>query len=359
MFATLTAAALLSMTLVTTPIHQGQKDIVETAVAAGSFKTLATALTEAGLVEALQGEGPFTVFAPTDDAFAALPEGTVATLLKPENRAQLVSILTYHVVAGDVTSKQVVKLDNADTLNGQRVDITVDKKGVRINGALVTTVDIECSNGVIHVIDSVLLPSQDDLVATAVKAGSFETLVAAVKAAGLAETLMGDGPFTVLAPTDEAFAKLPAGTVESLLRPENLEQLTSILTYHVIPGRVYSDDALRDLEFTTVQSSPVRFAVEDEVVTVAGAKVVAVDIDTTNGVIHVIDSVIMPPAKMRPMGKAALHGDTAPMAMPARSMKMPARALNASNKTGVAAEATSSCSSSASTCSSDKSGSTW
>lgn len=305
MFASLTAAALISMTLVTAPAHQGQKDIVETAVAAGSFNTLATALTEAGLVEALQGDGPFTVFAPTDKAFAALPEGTVATLLKPENRDQLVSILTYHVVPGRVGSEQVVKLDNAGTLNGQRVAVEVTKRGVLINGALVTTVDIECSNGVIHVIDSVLLPSQDDIVGTAVKAGSFNTLVAAVKAAGLAETLTGKGPFTVLAPTDEAFAKLPAGTVESLLLPENLEKLQGILTYHVIPGRVYSQDALSGLEFNTVQSSPILFSVKDDQVMVEGAKVVAVDLDTTNGVIHVIDTVLMPPAKSRPMGMAA------------------------------------------------------
>jgi uncharacterized surface protein with fasciclin (FAS1) repeats len=116
---------------------------------------------------------------------------------------------------------------------------------------------------------------------------------------------MGEGPFTVLAPTDEAFAKLPEGTVESLLRPENLEKLQSILTYHVIPGRIYSSDALANLEFNTVESSPVRFSVEDDQVMVEGANVVAVDIDATNGVIHVIDAVIMPPAKSRQMGMAA------------------------------------------------------
>jgi len=311
MFATLSAVTLLSLNLVAAPFaapvaddHEGQKDIVATAVAAGSFNTLAAALTEADLVGALQGEGPFTVFAPTDEAFAKLPEGTVAELLKPENRERLVSILTYHVVAGDVRSKQVVELDSAGTLNGQRLDIQVDKRGVAVDNARVTTADIACSNGVIHVIDSVLLPSTDDLVATAVKAGDFGTLVAAVKAAGLAETLMGEGPFTVLAPTDAAFAKLPEGTVESLLKPENLETLTSILTYHVLPGRVYSDDALRDLEFTTVQSSAVTFSVDDDQVMVADAKVLAVDIDTTNGVIHVIDSVIMPPAKALKTSKA-------------------------------------------------------
>jgi len=133
------------------------KNIVETAVEAGSFNTLAKALQAAGLVEALQGEGPFTVFAPTDAAFAKLPEGTVANLLKPENKEALIGILKYHVVSGQVTSKQVVKLHEAKTLNGKSVKVTAGD-GVKINSANVVKADIMTSNGVIHVIDEVLLP---------------------------------------------------------------------------------------------------------------------------------------------------------------------------------------------------------
>ena len=203
-------------------------DIVDTAVAAGSFKTLAAALGAAGLVDALKGEGPFTVFAPTDEAFAALPEGTIETLLKPENKKTLQAILTYHVVSGDVRAKQVVKLKNATTLNGQRVDIMADDEGVRVDGANVVRADIACSNGVIHVIDKVILPNTDDLLTTATKAGNFNTLGAAIRAAGLVEALKGDGPFTVFAPTDDAFAALPAGTVETLLKPENLDKLHAL-----------------------------------------------------------------------------------------------------------------------------------
>jgi transforming growth factor-beta-induced protein len=304
MFTTLIAAGLIALNLNAPVALDDQKDIVDTAVAAGSFNTLVTALTEAGLVETLKGEGPFTVFAPTDAAFAALPEGTLASVLKPENSDLLTSILTYHVVAAEVMSGQVVKLNSASTLNGQRVPVSVADGIVSLGAAKVTAVDIACSNGVIHVIDRVLMPSTDDLVATAVKAGDFGTLVAAVQAAGLVETLMGTGPFTVLAPTDAAFAKLPAGTVESLLKPENREQLAKILTYHVLPGRIYAEDALRLREFATVESSPVRFSVDDERVTVAGATVVATDIEATNGVIHVIDAVIMPPAKPASVGQA-------------------------------------------------------
>ena len=135
------------------------KDIVDTAVGAGQFNTLAAALTAAGLVDTLKGPGPFTVFAPTDAAFAALPAGTVEELLKPENKAKLTAILTYHVVAGKVTSGDVVKLSEADTVNGAKLKIKTDGGKVKINDATVTTADIETSNGVIHVIDKVLIPA--------------------------------------------------------------------------------------------------------------------------------------------------------------------------------------------------------
>lgn len=135
------------------------KDIVEVAVAAGSFNTLAAALQAAGLVDTLKGDGPFTVFAPTDDAFAALPEGTVENLLKPENRDQLVEILTYHVVPGKVLAADVVKLEKAKTVNGSDVKIKVADGSVNVDNATVVKTDIGASNGVIHVIDSVILPN--------------------------------------------------------------------------------------------------------------------------------------------------------------------------------------------------------
>lgn len=133
-------------------------DIVDTAVEAGSFNTLVAAVKAADLVETLKGEGPFTVFAPSDEAFAKLPEGTVENLLKPENRAQLQAILTYHVVAGSVKAEDVVKLDSAMTVQGQEVAIVVNDDGVTVDGAKVVQTDIETSNGIIHVIDTVILP---------------------------------------------------------------------------------------------------------------------------------------------------------------------------------------------------------
>jgi uncharacterized surface protein with fasciclin (FAS1) repeats len=142
----------------TTAATQARADIVDTAVGAGQFKTLAAALKAAGLVDTLKGAGPFTVFAPTDAAFAALPKGTVESLLKPENRAKLVAILTYHVVAGRVTASQVAKLDAATTVQGGKVAIDATGGKVTVNGAHVVSPDVVASNGVIHVIDQVLMP---------------------------------------------------------------------------------------------------------------------------------------------------------------------------------------------------------
>lgn len=134
------------------------KDIVDTAVGAGSFKTLVAAVKAADLVGTLKGDGPFTVFAPTDEAFGKLPKGTIAELLKPENKEKLQSILTYHVVSGKVMAKDVVKLKSAKTVNGKSVKIEVKDGKVYVDGAQVITTDIKCSNGVIHVINKVILP---------------------------------------------------------------------------------------------------------------------------------------------------------------------------------------------------------
>ncbi len=152
-----TFIALTTTVFLATPVFAQDMDIVDTAVANGSFTTLAAALTAAGLVETLKGEGPFTVFAPTDAAFAALPAGTVEDLLKPENKDKLVSVLTYHVVPGAVMSTDLTEGMTAKTVNGADVTITLEG-GPKVNGAAISTPDVAASNGVIHVIDQVILP---------------------------------------------------------------------------------------------------------------------------------------------------------------------------------------------------------
>ncbi len=296
LFAALSLTTLLALT--TNTASAKHPDIVSTAIDAGSFKTLIAALEATDLVDALKGKGPFTVFAPTDEAFAKLPKGTVEKLLRAENKGTLAAILTYHVVPGRVTAKHVTKLKNAKTLNGQRVDIAVKGDKVRIDGAKVIKADIETCNGVIHVIDRVIMPSTSDIVETAVKAGSFKTLAAALKAASLVETLQGKGPFTVFAPTDEAFAKLPKGTAETLVKPENIGELKAILTYHVVPGRIYSTDLDDGSKAKTLQGGSLAVRVcSKSGVQINDSKVVKADIDAANGVIHVIDNVLMPPAE--------------------------------------------------------------
>jgi transforming growth factor-beta-induced protein len=329
-----TATALVALAAIATvgfaPIQAGAakvkkptKDIVDTAVGAGSFKTLAAALGAAGLVDTLKGAGPFTVFAPTDAAFAKVPADTLAALLKPENKAALTSVLTYHVVSGKVLAKDVVKLNgkSVPTVNGASVTVTVSGKKVKVNDSNVVTTDVLATNGVIHVIDAVLIPKDlklaaagpastvppttvaaaaatKDIVDTAVAAGSFKTLAAALGAAGLVDTLKGAGPFTVFAPTDAAFAKLPAGTVEGLLKPENKAALTAILTYHVVAGKVPASTVvtLNGKTAKTVNGADVNIKVVGTDVFVNDAKVLTTDIMASNGIIHVIDSVLIPPA---------------------------------------------------------------
>ena len=158
----LTAAVALALSfslgVLAGPKPEPTKDIVDTAVAAGSFKTLVAALQAAGLVDTLKSKGPFTVFAPTDEAFAKLPAGTLEDLLKPENKSKLVAILTYHVVPGEVLASQVTKMKSAKTVNGESLTIQVEDGAVMVDNAKVIKTDILCTNGVIHVIDSVLLP---------------------------------------------------------------------------------------------------------------------------------------------------------------------------------------------------------
>lgn len=282
----------------------GKANIVDTAVNAGSFNTLLAAAEAAGLVDALKAEGPLTVFAPSDDAFAKLPAGTVESLLKPENRDRLAAILTYHVAPASLPAGKLVKSARVATLNGQRPAVTLEGDAVMIGNATVTATDIEASNGMIHVIDSVLLPSEKDIVETAVETGSFNTLAAALEAADLIGALQGEGPFTVFAPTDRAFANLPEGVVSSLLEPANKDQLTAVLTYHVVSGAIYSSD-VKPGGVETLQGDEIRVSSKNGSLQINQASLVTTDIVTSNGVIHVIDEVILPEAMRAALAQTA------------------------------------------------------
>jgi transforming growth factor-beta-induced protein len=272
------------------------QNIVQTAIVAGQFNTLASLLTKAGLVDTLSTGGPFTVFAPTDAAFAKVPKATLDALA--ENPAQLKSVLLYHVVPDRVAAADVVKLTSAKTLEGRSVAIKVVDGSVYIDKAKVTTPDVTASNGVIHVIDSVLIPNAapatpaKNIVQTAIAAGQFKTLASLLTKAGLAGTLQGKGPFTVFAPTDAAFAKVPKATLAALGKDK--AKLRAVLLYHVVKGKVTAAQAMKLRSAKTLQGKSLSTRVSGGKVLVGGATVTKADVTASNGVIHVINKVLIP-----------------------------------------------------------------
>ncbi len=300
--------------------------------------TLVAAVKAAGLVDTLNGPGPFTIFAPANSAFAKLPAGTVDTLVKKENIPTLSSILTYHVIGGKkLSSKDLAKVSTLTTVNGESLKINTVGKKITINGSTnVVLADVQVANGTVFIIDSVLMPAkpapatpttvavaatpiateadaasvgvpatgkgslagmaQDPAATAASNNPALTTLVAAVKAAGLVDTLNGPGPFTIFAPINSAFEKLPAGTVETLVKPENKDKLTSILTYHVIAGKKLSSADLAKMPtLTTINGKTLTISVSGKTVTINGqVKTVLADVQVANGTVFLIDSVLLP-----------------------------------------------------------------
>ena len=323
--------------------------VVEIIVNSADHDTLEAAVIAAGLADDLSGAGPFTVFAPTDAAFAALPAGTIDALLADPTGA-LAQILLYHVVGSQALSTDLSNGMTITTLEGSDVTVTIDSNGVFINNAQVIVADLLADNGVVHVIDAVLLPQVDpvngctdmnacnydptanvdngtcfsngdvcddqdaatindmvvdcacvgeiDLPNTVVdiivNSADHDTLEAAVIAAGLADDLSGAGPFTVFAPTDAAFAALPAGVIDALLAdPTGL--LTDILLYHVIGSQALSTDLSNGMTITTLEGSDVTVTIDANGVFINNAQVIVADLLADNGVVHVIDAVLLPP----------------------------------------------------------------
>ena len=299
--ATLILASLLMSTLPLNVSADETQDIPTNAQATGAHDTLVDAVIQAGLLETLQGDGPFTVFAPTDAAFEAAGVD-LSTFTTDEDNQTLANILTYHVVAGSVAAADVTDGMTAATVNGANLSFSVADGVVTVNNAKVTTADVMASNGVIHVIDAVLTPPAAEpagptlnIPETAQSTGVHTSLVAALSHAGLVETLQGDGPFTVFAPTDEAFAAAGIDLSAFDTEEENAT-LSDILLYHVLSGAVPSSDVTDGLTVAMVNGDNASFTVTADGVTIEGANVTTADVETTNGVIHVIDKVLMPPA---------------------------------------------------------------
>jgi len=269
--------------------------IVELAQATNDLSTLVDALTAADLVDTLSGEGPFTVFAPTNAAFAAIEE-TVTELLKAENKADLVNVLTYHVVSGKSMAADLSDgTDLATVMAGGKLSVAMAGDTVTIGGvANVTQADVEASNGVVHIINVVLVPP--NIVQLAQATNDLSTLVEALIAADLVDTLSGPGPFTVFAPTNAAFAAIEE-TVTELLKAENKADLVNVLTYHVVSGKSMAADLSDGTDLATVMAGgKLSVAIAGDTVTIGGvAKVATPDVKAFNGVVHIIDAVLVPP----------------------------------------------------------------
>ena len=290
---TLTACSDNDDPVSTTPPDDDQLNIVEIAQDSDDFNILVSALGDADLVSALSAEGPFNVFAPTDTAFESLPDGLLESLT-PD---QLTEILSYHVISGEIMSGDLSEEQSASALSGGDLYITAGDQVVVNGKATVTTADIEASNGVIHVIDDILLPDAFlDVVGVVMKRYTLQTLVGAVVDADLAETLMAENEagYTVFAPSNEAFAALPDGTLESLTQ----EDLQGILTYHVLAAEVLSGE-ISPGTVETVNGAELDIDISNGTVTLTDqtgntVTVTTADLQGTNGVVHVIDGVLLP-----------------------------------------------------------------
>lgn len=338
---TLTLIAVFMLTLVGAAAAQEfEPNIVDIAAADGRFDTLHTAIVNAGLADTLaDADNTFTVFAPTDDAFAALPAGLVDALLADPEGA-LTQILLYHVVNGELSSADVLATDSLTTLQGGDLAVSLKDGEPYVNDSKIIITDIQAKNGVIHVIDAVLVPSDVTLPAIpevlpeveapaaeeptmtedemapaeeeaaapeapaeelptiaeiAVENGNFDTLVAALQAAGLADTFAQPGNYTVFAPTDDAFAAIPAERLAQLLADPSGE-LTNILLYHVVGDVLTRDQIATDDLIPTLDGRPlfVNTDANMNVIDISGAQVVIWNIPASNGIIHVIDTVLIP-----------------------------------------------------------------
>jgi uncharacterized surface protein with fasciclin (FAS1) repeats len=273
--------------------------IVDRLERSGRFEVLLAALDATGLDEVLDGDGRFTLFAPTDEAFAPLVEdGTVDALLAEEDLETLTRILLYHVVDGKRRIGRLLVRRNVETLEGSNVEVEARRRGIHVNDTRIVDANNRASNGVIHAIDGVLLPPEPpgDLVKVLEDDGRFTILLAALKATGLDEALGGDGPFTVFAPTDEAFAPLVEdGTVDALLAEEGLGTLTQILLYHVVGDELSRFELVRKRRVETLQGASVKVTGFFFWTFVNRERVIQSDVEAGNGVAHVIDGVLIPP----------------------------------------------------------------
>lgn len=267
-------------------------NIVELAQSNDDLSILVDAIVDAGLQGTLESDGPFTVFAPSNAAFNNLPDGTLASL----SQEQLIDVLTFHVYEGEILSSDLESAQDVETLQGEELLVTSEGGTVTVNGnSVVTTADIEGTNGVVHIVDNVLLPKgirEANIVDQAEELGNFTTLVGALETTNLTTTLKYLGPFTVFAPTDDAFSNLPDGLLASL----SASELTEILQYHVASGAVLSTDLMAQQAVPSLTEEELFITADGDVTVNGSSTVTTADVEVSNGVIHAVDKVLLPDA---------------------------------------------------------------
>ncbi|RUS85630.1 hypothetical protein EGW08_006642 [Elysia chlorotica] len=259
------------------------------------LRELVDLVTRSGLKQTLESAGPFTLFGPTDDAFSSLPDWAKKEM---DNATLLADVLKFHVVPGKLLSKRLANEMQISTLEGRKLRFNVYSTGTKTVATAqcapidLSRVDQAASNGVIHVLNGVMIPPAGNIVHTLSACGVFKTLMGAVQIAGLGDLLASPGPFTVFAPTDKAFGKLPPGVLEDLLN--NPKELVQILTYHVVSG-TYCSAGLTTGNVQTLEGQAVAVSVSAGGIFVNECKVIYADGGVTNGVVHAVDTVLLPP----------------------------------------------------------------
>ena len=274
-----------------------RQNLLVRAASSGKANAFVAAAAVADLLGPLQKDGALTVLVPTDEAFGKLPAAARQALFSPGGAEKLQALLKYHILPGRVPARQIAGESRPKTLGGERLTVAANDRGIAINNATVVEADVLARNGVIHFIDAVLQPPAPDLLGVAEKAGQFGVLLEALDATGLDDTLRRDGPFTVFGPTDEAFQSLGTGTLRNLLDKSNRSKLKEVLKFHVVAGRVSARDAVGAGEAKTLQGGVVPVSIKGGKLTIGGATALATDLEAGNGVIHVIDRILVPEAK--------------------------------------------------------------
>lgn len=280
------------------PRDEGERSsLLVRAAASGRANAFVTAAALADLIPVLKDDGPVTVLVPTDEAFAKLPAATRQALFGPGGGEKLQAILKYHVLPGRVLARQLGGDHRPRSVTGEPLTVAANDRGIAINNATVVAADVLARNGVIHFIDAVLTPPAADLLRVAEQAGKFGVLLELLDAADLKETLRGDGPFTVFAPTDEAFKRLGKRALQGLAESRNRDELRAILKAHVVAGRLTAREAVATGEARTLQGGVVPVTIKQGRVAIGGATALATDIEAGNGIIHAIDGVLAPEPK--------------------------------------------------------------